>query len=127
MDILVAVTARLEALGYTTTEADNNMLGYYIKKAEAYLKANTNQQEVPEGLFYIWADMAAGYFLADKKTVGALAEIYDFDAPAKSVSMGDTSVTLATGATFENQFDAMLEKMVNPDMDMILAFRRLAW
>lgn len=127
MDILVAVTARLEALGYPVTDADNNMLDYYIKKAEAYLKANTNQLEVPEGLFYVWVDMAAGYFLEDKKTIGALSEVYDFDAPAKSVSMGDTTVTLADGATFESQFDANLRKMVNPDIDMILAFRRLAW
>mgnify|MGYP000500163823 CR=1 FL=1 len=40
------------------------------------------QLEVPEGLFYVWADMAAGMFLTDKKASGALSEVYDFDAPA---------------------------------------------
>ena len=84
MEILAAVTARLSALGYTVTETDSAVLDYNIKKAETTLKARTNQLEVPEGLFYVWADMAAGMFLTDKKASGALSEVYDFDAPAKS-------------------------------------------
>lgn len=129
MDILAAVTARLAALGYTVTDADSIALDYNIKKAETSLKVSTNQREVPEGLFYVWADMAAGYFLTDKKTTGALAGLYDFDAPAKSISEGDTSVTFAIADTgsFEDQFDAMLTKMVTPSEDLIMAFRRLVW
>lgn len=129
MDTLAAVTSRLAALGYTVTDADNVALDYNIKKAETYLKVSTNQLEVPEGLFYVWVDMAAGYFLTDKKAAGALADTYDFDAPAKSISEGDTSVTFAIADTgsFEDQFDAMLAKMVKPDEDLILAFRRLVW
>ena len=44
-------------------------------------------------------------------------------------SEGDTSVTFAIADTgsFEDQFDAMLEKMVNPDAELIAAFRRLVW
>lgn len=73
--------------------------------------------------------MAAGMFLTDKKASGALSEVYDFDAPAKSISEGDTSVTFAIADTgsFEDQFDAMLAKMVNPDAELIAAFRRLVW
>ena len=58
-----------------------------------------------------------------------LSEVYDFDAPAKSISEGDTSVTFAIADTgsFEDQFDAMLAKMVNPDAELIAAFRRLVW
>ena len=129
MEILAAVTARLSALGYTVTETDSAALDYNIKKAETTLKVRTNQLEVPEGLFYVWADMAAGMFLTDKKASGALSEVYDFDAPAKSISEGDTSVTFAIADTgsFEDQFDAMLAKMVNPDAELIAAFRRLVW
>lgn len=129
MDILAAVTARLSALGYTVTEADNMALDYSIKKAEATLRSATNQPAVPEGLFYVWADMAAGLFLTDKKASGALAEVFDFSAPAKSISEGDTSVSfaIADGGTFETQFDAMLAKLVRPDQDLIIAFRRLVW
>lgn len=129
MDVLAAVTARLATLGYTVLDSDSTALDYNIKKAEAALKASTNQCEVPDGLFYVWVDMAAGYFLMDKKSAGALCGIYDFDAPAKSVSMGDTSVTFAVAdnGSFEDQFDAMLSKMVKPDEDLIVAFRRLVW
>lgn len=129
MDILAAVTARLEAIGYTVLDADSMALDYNIKKAETDLKARTNQTEVVEGLFYVWADMAAGLFLTDKKASGALCGIYDFEAPAKSISEGDTSVTFAIADTgsFEDQFDAMLAKMINPDAAIIAAHRRLAW
>ena len=129
MDILSAVTARLAALGYSVAEADSAALEYNIKKAETTLKARTNRLEMPEGLFYVWADMAAGLFLSDKKAAGALSEVYDFEAPAKSISEGDTSVTFAIADTgsFEEQFDAMLAKLVIPDGALIAAFRRLAW
>ena len=129
MDVFSAVTARLAALGYSVAEADSAALEYNIKKAETTLKARTNRLEVPEGLFYVWADMAAGLFLSDKKAAGALSEVYDFEAPAKSISEGDTSVTFAIADTgsFEEQFDAMLAKLVNLDGALIAAFRRLAW
>lgn len=129
MDILATVITRLAALGYSVIDTDNAALEYNISKAEAQLKAETNQREVPEGLFYVWVDMAAGLFLTDKKAAGALAEVYDFDAPAKSISEGDTSVTFAIADTgsFEDQFDAMLAKMITPDPDLIIAHRRLVW
>ena len=59
MEILAAVTARLSALGYTVTETDSAALDYNIKKAETTLKVRTNQLEVPEGLFYVWAELRA--------------------------------------------------------------------
>lgn len=129
MDILATVITRLAALGYSVVDTDNAVLEYNISKAEAQLKAETGQREVPEGLFYVWVDMAAGLFLTDKKAAGALAEVYDFNAPAKSISEGDTSVTFAIADTgsFEDQFDAMLAKMTTPDPDLIIAYRRLAW
>lgn len=129
MDIPASVIARLEVLGYTVTEADGFAVDYNIAKAETKLKVSTNQLKVPEGLNYVWVDMAAGLFLADKKAAGALNCIYDFEAPAKSISEGDTSVTFAIADTgsFEDQFDVMLAKMITPDEDLITAFRRLVW
>lgn len=129
MDILATVTARLKSLGYEVAEADSDALQYNIAKAETYLKHSTNRLEVPEELLYVWADMVAGMFLTDKKASGGLADTYDFEAPAKSISEGDTSVTfaLADSGSFEEQFDAMLDKMVRPDEELIVAFRRLAW
>lgn len=129
MGIHATVITRLTALGYTVTEGDLSALDYYIGKAENVVRIKTNQPEVPEGLLYVWADMAAGMFLQDKKATGALACLYDFSAPAKSISEGDTSVTFAIADTgsFEDQFDATLARMVNPDEEVYLAFRRLVW
>lgn len=129
VDVLAAVKTRLSALGYTVAETDSVAIDYNVKKAEADLKARTNQLQVPEGLFYVWVDMAAGMFLADKKQIGALADQYDFEAPAKSISEGDTSVTFAIADTgsFEDQFDAMLAKMIEPSAELIAAYRRLVW
>ena len=129
MDILAAVEARLTALGYTVTEGDLAALGYYVNKAASTLKAETNQANVPEGLLYVWSDMAAGMFLQDKKTTGDLSCLYDFTAPAKSISEGDTAVTfaIANAGSFEDQFDAKIEKMIHPDPGIIVAFRRLVW
>lgn len=129
MSILATVTARLSALGYSVTETDTAALQYNIDKAKAKLKAATNQTDVPLELLYVWVDMAAGLFLFDKKTSGALDSIYDFSAPAKSVSEGDTSVTFAIADTgsAEDQFDTMLEQMIHPADDLIVAHRRLSW
>lgn len=129
MDIHLTVIARLEALGYPVSTTPPSDLEHNISKAEERLKAETNQREIPEDLFYVWADMAAGLFLTDKKAAGALAEVYDFSTPAKSISEGDSSVTFAIAGTgsFEDQFDAMLAKMVTPDADLIIAHRRLVW
>lgn len=129
MDIHASVIARLETLGYSVTEADHPEIDYNVEKAETELKVSTNQFEVPEGLNYVWVDMAAGMFLNDKKASGALNSVYDFEAPAKSISEGDASVTFAIADTgsFEDQFDTMLAKMITPDADLIIAFRRLVW
>lgn len=127
--IFTTVVSRLAELGYVATDIDNTAIRRNIDKAEAQLRAETNQREVPEGLFYAWVDMAAGLFLSDKKAAGALNDIYDFSAPAKSISEGDTSVTFAIADTgsFEDQFDAILAKMTTPDPDLIIAYRRLVW
>lgn len=55
VDVLAAVKTRLSALGYTVAETDSAAIDYNVKKAEADLKARTNQLQVPEGLFYLQA------------------------------------------------------------------------
>lgn len=129
MEILEAVIARLAGLGYTVTASDHAAIRFEIKRAKAALMAHTNQITVPDGLRFVWVDMAAGSFLRGKKDAGALSSVYDFDAPAKRISEGDTTVefAMADGRTFEAQFDAALAKMMNPDMDLIYRYRRMAW
>lgn len=129
MDILKFVTDRLAALGYAATEGDLVALKFNIRKAESILKAKTNLTTIPEGLFYVWCDMAAGLFMQNKKAAGELSTQYDFSAPIQSISEGDVSFKFAIAETgsFEDQFDAMLDKMVTPSEEIICAFRRLEW
>lgn len=129
MDMLAAVTARLAALGYSVTVADRAALPYAIAGAEDNIKGLTNQEAVPQELHRIWADMAAGLFLADKKAVGALDGCYDFSAPTKSITEGDTSVTyaLSDAATAEARFDELIRRLIKPEKSLIARYRRLIW
>ena len=131
MTVYEAVVARLAMLGYTVTDADKTGLEYLIHKCEAELLANINPRELPPPLFYTLVDMVAGQFLFDKKAAGGLGEGFDFDAPAKSITEGDISVTFAgasDGASnAESRFDALLDQLRHPAESILAAFRRLRW
>lgn len=131
MTVYEAVVARLAMLGYTVTDADKTGLEYLIHKCEAELLANINHRELPPPLFYTLVDMVAGQFLFDKKAAGGLGEGFDFDAPAKSITEGDVSVTFAgasDGASnAESRFDALLDQLRHPAESILAAFRRLRW
>lgn len=126
-----AVVDRLAMLGYTVTDADETGLKYTIRKCEAELLANINHRKLPPPLFYTLVDMVAGQFLFDKKAAGGLGEGFDFDAPAKSITEGDISVTFAgasDGASnAESRFDALLDQLRHPAESILAAFRRLRW
>ena len=126
-----AVVDRLAMLGYTVTDNDKTGLEYLIRKCEAELLANINHRKLPPPLFHTLVDMVAGQFLFDKKAAGGLGEGFDFDAPAKSITEGDISVTFAgasDGASnAESRFDAMLDQLMHPAESTLAAFRRLRW
>ena len=126
-----AVVDRLAMLGYTVTDADETGLKYTIRKCEAELLANINHRKLPHPLFYTLVDMVAGQYLYDKKAAGGLGEGFDFEAPAKSITEGDISVTFAgasDGASnAESRFDAMLDQLMHPAESILAAFRRLRW
>lgn len=125
-----AVVARLSMLGYTVTDADKAGLEYLIHKCEVDILTNINHRELPKGLFYTLVDMVAGQFLFNKKAAGGL-EGFDFDAPAKSITEGDISVTFAGASdgssSAESRFDALLDRLMHPPDSILAAFRRLRW
>lgn len=131
MTVYEAVVARLAMLGYTVTDDDKTGLEYTIHKCEAELLANINHRKLPPPLFYTLVDMVAGQYLYDKKAAGGLGEGFDFNAPAKSITEGDISVTFAgasDGASnAESRFDAMLAQLMHPAESTLAAFRRLRW
>lgn len=130
MTVYEAVVLRLAMLGYEVTEDDKPGLEYLICKCEKDILANINQKVLPDGLFCTLVDMVAGQFLFDKKAAGAL-EGFDFEAPVKSITEGDVSVTFAgasDGASnAEARFDALLSRLMHPADSTLAAFRRLRW
>lgn len=131
MNIYDDVVARLKAVGYEVTEADEAAVTYAINRAAEKIKANINRTEIPEGLHYTWVDMATGLFLSDKKAAGMLGEGFDFSAPTKSISEGDVKVEFVGASdgssTPEARFDKMLNGFINPPQSVFAAFRRLKW
>ena len=131
MDAYESVVARLKMLGYTVTDEDRAGIEYLIRKCEREILDSINHRVLPEGLFYVLVDMAAGSFLFDRKESGGLegVEGFDFSAPAKSITEGDVSITFAGAgdgaASAESRFDALVEKLRKPDPGVLAAYRRM--
>ena len=130
MTVYEAVVTRLAMLGYEVTEDDKTGLEYLISRCEKDILDNINHKVLPDGLFYILVDMVAGQFMYNKKAAGAL-EGFDFEAPAKSISEGDISVTFAGASdgvlTAEARFDALLNTLMHPAESTLAAYRRMRW
>lgn len=130
MTVYEAVVLRLAMLGYEVTEDDKTGLEYLISRCEKDILDNINHKVLPDGLFYILVDMVAGQFMYNKKAAGAL-EGFDFEAPAKSISEGDVSVTFAGAGdgvlTAEARFDALLNTLMHPAESTLAAYRRMRW
>lgn len=130
MTVYEAVVLRLAMLGYEVTENDKPGLEYTINKCERDILVNINHKVLPDGLFYTLVDMVAGHFLFDKKAFGGL-EGFDFEAPVKSITEGDISVTMSGASdgvnTAEARFDAVLAKLMRPLESTLAAYRRMRW
>lgn len=130
MTVFEAVVLRLAMLGYKVIEDDTPGLEYLISKCEKDIMADINQNALPDGLFYTLVDMVAGQFMFNKKAAGDL-EGFDFEAPVKSITEGDVSVTFAGGSdgasSAEARFDALLSKLMHPAQSTLAAYRRMRW
>ena len=127
MDILNEVIDRLCGLGFRITQQTKDEVVYAINDACERIKAETNLDEVPAGLRYVWIDMAAGAFLRDKMAAGQLGPELDFSGEAKRITEGDVTVELNTAASGAAHFDATIERMADPPKTVFAAYRRLKW
>lgn len=130
--ILDDIKNRLSSLGFDTSERDEITINFCATKAETIIKAKINRTVVPEELYYIQIDMAAGLYLADKKqTVLSDENSAYFSASVKSITEGDTSITFSAGSegtsSPEARFDALVKSLTEPSESVFAAFRRLKW
>ena len=127
MSIDEAVAVALERYGVLPVAPSDAEIQYAEDRSQAYILAKTALDAVPDGLLYVWADMAAGYLLRSMRDRGDLDNVLDFSAPAKSVRVGDTSVEYAGGANFGDRFEAETAAMIRPNDSVFYEFRKLRW
>ena len=118
------IKQRLATLGYTATATDDWMLGFCLDKVTNHIKQNCNVSEVPLGLHSIAVDMACGEFLFGKKSSGQSIGI-DFEAVAKSIQEGDTTITFDTTNSIESQYEALISYLMR-EVDFA-AYRCIKW
>lgn len=117
-DINSVVAARIKALRKVPDDFSDDELAYYISKAESRLKNLLGRNDIPDELFYVLVDMAAGMYLSDKKGM----ETYG-SQPIKSISEGDTAVSYGT----ESEYDALVKRLIYPEEAILSRFRRISW
>jgi len=121
------VILRLKDFGYEYDDAkDSASLDFAISKTSWSILNATNCADIPEGLTFVAMDMVCAEFLKIKKSFGQLTEIV-FENVAKSISMGDTSITFAEEASPEQKFDVVVDYLLTGHEDEFLAYRKLVW
>ena len=124
------ITKRLADFGYTALTGDAHSIEFLISKWSEYVLDFCNVSEVPEGVRIKLIDKICGEFLYYKKNSGQLGENFDFEAPAKIIKEGDTSITMSYGEggkTPEQRFDAMLTSLTQNFDKNLVKYRRMAW
>ena len=126
------IIQRLASLGYTFDEGkDGWVIGFLIDKVTNLIKNETNQTEIPEGLYQIAVDMVCGEFLKAKKASGDL-EGFVVDLNLLTLSketQGDTSFSWGADKVLsaEERLNYLIDHLLNYGKPQFLAFRRFRW
>lgn len=124
------IVERLKDFGYTASVADDSAISFLIDKWGQYVLDFCNVETLPVGVESKLIDKICGEFLFYKKNSGQLGEAFDFEAPAKIIKEGDTSITMSYGEggkTPEQRFDNMLTSLTQSFDKNLVKYRRFAW
>lgn len=125
------VIQRLESLGFKWDGTYGWCLEFAIEKVKNHIMNTCNIKKIPNSLQHIAVDMACGEFLKVMKDSKQLtSDNYDFNAVVKSISEGDVSVTYAIGegcTTDEQKLDALINNLINQDLNCIIRHRKMVW
>ena len=129
--MFIKAKERIESFGYEFKNSDKVILDFAIQKVENTIKNECNVNEIPEGLFNIAVDMAAGEFLLSKKTFAPedLSE-FDLSYAVKQIQTGDTNTVFAVGdgsLTDEQRLDAFINHLLTYGRKEFLCYRKLRW
>lgn len=127
-NILEDIKIRLSGFGYTVTDADLTVIEFIKNKTIETFLNETNQKEVPEGLYYKLVDSICADFLGAKYATGGLSEAEIGGVVAK-IQEGDTTVemgSVSSSSTPTGKFLAILDAMKLP-MSEIVKYRKMVW
>lgn len=125
--MLSLITQRLTAIGYTlNSETDTATINYLIEEVESDFLIACNIREVPVEMKHFLANRVVGEFLSVKRSNGTLdIETINFEV-VKSVTMGDTSVSMG-GASNADLFDAYIARLIDGWKGKVACYRKLRW
>lgn len=129
--MLEIVKKRLKSFGYELKKEDEAILVFSIRKVENTIKNDCSMPSIPDGLWNIAVDMAAGEFLTAKKTFSpdSIAGL-DLDMAVKQIQTGDTNTVFATGEgslTAEQRLNAFLNYLLTYGRDEFSCYRKIRW
>lgn len=126
MDIVQDVIGRL--LEFKVSADPGVALSFAIAQAREIMLANLNLDEIPDGLYYKFVDLAAGLYLRPKFAVGDL-DGFDIDAAVASVKEGDTTVSYLTtaGLSEGERISTFLTYLLTLPETMLSRYRRFVW
>lgn len=121
----------IEKLGLINYDLQNNdvvLIEFIIKKVENSIFNKTNLKSIPEQLNQILIDKVVGEFLFSMKNSGNLKlENLDFSPLPISIKEGDTDIKFSEKNTVEDNFNKLINNLMNSGDDEILGFRRIKW
>lgn len=124
------VAERLSTLGCNVDDGDVVVLQLAINGTEQYIKNFCNITDIPQELYYIAVDMAAGTLLKTKQSIGInVCQYLDYsNAGLSSIKEGDVTINFSTGDknSTVNMFNDLISSLCNRDNELT-AFRKLRW
>lgn len=126
MDIVELIQQRLQALGFTTIPTGTE-LNFSKNRAESYIKSFCNISEIPQALYYVWCDIACGYFLQDGLLLNNISDIDLSVGVEKSITEGDVSVTYDGSTSQEDKTKNLIENLLNGHNSELIKYRKLVW
>ncbi|MBR5535065.1 MAG: phage head-tail connector protein [Clostridia bacterium] len=115
MTEIEALRERLCDLGFETEENEADALNEAIKRAEQTIMNYCNCESVPEELYFVALDMAAGEYLASARFADNIKD------NLKSISEGDVSFT------FKDNMGDVIDELFSRGSEEMASFRRLKW
>lgn len=129
-ELLLAAKERLGAFGCELKDGDEALLSLVIERVESYIKNSCAREDIPEGLANAAADMAAGEFLAAKRTFAASDIAALAESPAVSrITIGDagTSFAVREEDSPESKLDGLISYLINRGKEELSCYRKIRW